>query len=137
MLWSDDSRAVAVLLIVALGMTQMLQLWHLVLLALFFGTVRGFFSPAYQSIIPQLTDMRDLPSANSLTELSYQLYGSWGPMLSASCVPLQATQQRLPSMDSLSSFRRCAAPPGNALPSNHSFSGSPRAKDTHSSHGGV
>src|SRR5207248_8253061 len=60
--------------------------WHLVLLALFFGIVRGFFSPAYQSVIPQLVEKGDLPSANSLTELSYQLYCSVGPMLGASCV---------------------------------------------------
>jgi MFS family permease len=86
MLWSDASRAGAVLLIAILGMMHLLQLWHLVLLALFFGTVRGFFSPAYQSIIPQLVDKGDLPSANSLTELSYQLYCSVGPMLGASCV---------------------------------------------------
>ena len=86
MLWSDASRAVAVLLIAALGMMHLLQLWHLVLLALFFGMVRGFFSPAYQSIIPQLVSKGDLPSANSLTELSYQLYCSLGPMLGASCV---------------------------------------------------
>ncbi len=86
MLWSDASRAVAVLLIAALGVAHLLQLWHLVLLALFFGTVRGFFSPAYQSIIPQLVEKGDLSSANSLTELSYQLYCSLGPMLGASCV---------------------------------------------------
>ncbi len=86
MLWSDASRAVAVLLIAVLGMTHLLQLWHLVLLALFFGIVRGFFSPAYQSIIPQVVDKGDLSSANSLTELSYQLYCSVGPMLGASCV---------------------------------------------------
>jgi MFS family permease len=86
MLWSDASRAVAVLLIAALGLAHLLQLWHLVLLALFFGIVRGFFSPAYQSLIPQLVEKGDLPSANSLTELSYQLYCSVGPMLGASCV---------------------------------------------------
>src|SRR3989440_12266028 len=86
MLWSDASRAVAVLLIAALGVTHLLQLWHLVLLALFFGIVRGFFSPAYQSIIPQLVGKGDLASANSLTELSYQLYCSVGPMLGASFV---------------------------------------------------
>jgi len=86
LLWSDASRAVAVLLIAALGMQHLLQLWQLILLALFFGTVRGFFSPAYQSIIPQLVSKGDLPSANSLTELSYQLYCSLGPMLGASCV---------------------------------------------------
>ena len=65
---------------------HLLQLWHLILLALFFGTVRGFFSPAYQSIIPQLVGKGDLASANSLTELSYQFYCSLGPMLGASCV---------------------------------------------------
>src|SRR5437762_4340404 len=86
MLWSDASRAVAVLLIAVLGLAHLLQLWHLVLLALFFGIVRGFFSPAYQSLIPQLVEKGDLPSANSLTELSYQLYCSVGPMLGASCV---------------------------------------------------
>jgi len=86
MLWSDASRAVAVLLIAALGMTHLLQLWHLVLLALFFGIVRGFFSPAYQSIVPQLVNKGDLSSANSLTELSYQLYCSMGPLLGASFV---------------------------------------------------
>jgi MFS family permease len=86
MLWSDASRAVAVLLIAMLGMMHVLQLWHLVLLALFFGIVRGFFSPAYQSIIPQLVNKVDLSSANSLTELSYQLYCSVGPMLGASFV---------------------------------------------------
>ena len=48
MLWSDASRAVAVLLIAALGVTHLLQLWHLVLLALFFGTVRGFFSQKHE-----------------------------------------------------------------------------------------
>src|SRR5207302_4333701 len=82
----DASRAVAVLLIAGLGLAHLLQLWHLVLLALFFGIVRGFFSPAYQSVIPQLVEKGDLPSANSLTELSYQLYCSVGPMLGASCV---------------------------------------------------
>ncbi|OLE34309.1 MAG: hypothetical protein AUG45_04875 [Ktedonobacter sp. 13_1_20CM_3_54_15] len=86
MLWSDASRAVAVLLIAAFGVMHLLQLWHLILLALFFGTVRGFFSPAYQSIIPQLVGKGDLASANSLTELSYQFYCSLGPMLGASCV---------------------------------------------------
>lgn len=88
MLWSDASRALAVLLIAVLGMTHLLQIWHLVLLALFFGTVRGFFAPAYQSIVPQLVEKEDLASANSLTELSYQLYASLGPLLGAGCVAL-------------------------------------------------
>jgi MFS family permease len=91
MLWSDASRAIAVLLIAALAMTHLLQIWHLIVLSFFFGAVRGFFMPAYQSIIPQLIEKDDLASANSLTELSYQLYILLGPMLGATCVALAGT----------------------------------------------
>ncbi|MEO8972167.1 MAG: MFS transporter [Ktedonobacteraceae bacterium] len=88
MLLSDASRAVAVFALAVLAMTHMLQLWQLVALALFFGTVRGFFMPAYQSIIPQLVEKDELASANSLTEFSYQLYVLLGPLVGASCVAL-------------------------------------------------
>ena len=70
LLWSDASRAVAVLLIAGLAMVHQLQIWHLVLLSLCFGTVRGFFMPAYQSIIPQLVEKDELASANS--QLGYR-----------------------------------------------------------------
>lgn len=63
MLFSDTGRAIAVLFIALLGAVHLLQLWHLVLLALFFGTVCGFFMPAYQSIIPQLVDKEHPASA--------------------------------------------------------------------------
>lgn len=83
MLLSDISRAIAVLVIAGLAIAQQLQLWHLVVLSLFFGTVRGFFMPAYQSILPQLVKKDELASANSLTELSYQIYALLGPILGA------------------------------------------------------
>src|SRR5207302_9341946 len=70
MLWSDGGRAVAVLLITALAWAHLLQLWHLIILSLIFGTVNGFFSPAYQAIMPQLVDKEHLSSANSLTRLT-------------------------------------------------------------------
>ncbi len=88
MLLSDASRAVAVLVMAGLAMAHLLQLWHLIVLSLFFGTVRGFFMPAYQSILPQLVEKDDLASANSLTELSSQIYALVGPLLGASCVSL-------------------------------------------------
>lgn len=88
MLLSDASRAVAVLVIAGLALAQLLQLWHLVVLSLFFGTVRGFFMPAYQSILPQLVKKDELASANSLTELSSQIYALLGPILGAACTTL-------------------------------------------------
>jgi DHA3 family tetracycline resistance protein-like MFS transporter len=91
MLLSDASRALAVLAIAILGMAHVLQLWHLVILSLFFGTVRGFFMPAYQSIIPQLVEKDKLASANALTELSYQFYALLGPLVGVGCVALAGT----------------------------------------------
>src|SRR5262245_42884387 len=67
MLWSDSVRAVLVLLITLLAWTHLLQLWHLVVLGLFFGFVDGFFIPAYQSLPPQVVPTEDLPSANALS----------------------------------------------------------------------
>jgi len=86
MLLSDASRGVAVLALAVLTLTHNLQFWHLILLALFFGIVRGFFLPAYQSLIPHVVSKDQLASANSLTELSYQISALLGPIVGASCI---------------------------------------------------
>lgn len=89
MLFSDLGRGLAVLTIATLSFLNALELWHLVALALFFGMVKGFFSPAYQSIVPNLVSEPDqLASANSLTELSYQIYMLAGPVVGAVCISL-------------------------------------------------
>jgi MFS family permease len=88
MLWSDSGRAVSVLLITMLAWTHLLQLWHLVVLGLFFGLVDGFFIPAYQSIPPQLVPGEDLASANALNGLSQNVTQLIGPVLGATLVAL-------------------------------------------------
>jgi MFS family permease len=92
MLFSDFGRAFAVLIIAVLSFLNLLELWHLVGLALFFGTVKGFFSPAYQSLVPQLVNTPDdLASANSLTEFTTQVYMLAGPIMGAVCISLGNT----------------------------------------------
>ena len=86
MLLSDSSRAIVMALIAILGFFHLLQLWHLILLALFFGFVSGFFQPASQSILPQLVAKDVLASANALTSLSRQLNLLLGPLLGASLI---------------------------------------------------
>jgi MFS family permease len=88
LLWSDTCRALAVGSIAALGWLHVLQLWHLVALALVFGVADAFFAPAYQAIPPQLVPLEDLPSANALTGLSRQLSTLVGPSLGAIFVAL-------------------------------------------------
>ena len=88
LLWSDGGRALAVLLIAGLGWLHLLQLWHLIGLALLFGLADAFFIPAYQSLPPQLVEAEDLASANSLVGLSRQVSTLAGPAFGASFVAL-------------------------------------------------
>jgi MFS family permease len=88
MLWSDGGRAVLVLAVALLGRLDVLQLWHLILLALGFGVVRAFFFPAYQSIVPDTVNVEALPSANALTGLSRQLSLLLGPLLGGAFIAL-------------------------------------------------
>ncbi len=88
MLWSDTGRAIVVILITLLAWVHLLQLWHLIVLSLFFGFVDGFFIPAYQSIPPQLVTKEDLPSANALNELSQHLSFLLGPLIGSGLVAL-------------------------------------------------
>jgi MFS family permease len=87
-LWSDGGRGLVVLLITILGFTGHLQFWHLVVEALIFGTVSGFFDPAIMSIIPDLVEKDDLASANALKSLSGNLARLLGPMLGALLIAL-------------------------------------------------
>jgi DHA3 family tetracycline resistance protein-like MFS transporter len=86
LLVSDVARALAVGAIAVLGMLNLLQLWHLVALALCFGLAEAFFFPAYQSIPPQLVEVEALPSANALTAAGRQLSQLAGPALGAGFV---------------------------------------------------
>jgi MFS family permease len=88
MLCSDITRMVVMLVITALSWLHVLQLWHLIALALLFGIAQSFFYPAYQAWIPQLVKTDSLQSANALTQLSKQISGVCGPMVGAGCITL-------------------------------------------------
>jgi MFS family permease len=83
---SDAGRALVVLLIALLTWFNLLQLWHLFVLAVLFGIIASFFHPSYRAITPELVDREHLSSANALTELSVQCGNLLGPMLGASLI---------------------------------------------------
>ena len=87
-LWSDGGRGIIVLLISILGFTGSLQFWHLVLEALIFGIVDGFFNPAIFAITPDLVEKEDLASANALGSFGATLAQLFGPALGASLIVL-------------------------------------------------
>lgn len=88
MLLSDTTRAVIVLIIALLGWTHSLQMWHLFILALFFGVVDGFFAPAYQAIIPEVVEKEVLASANALTGIGQKAGFILGPVVAAGSITL-------------------------------------------------
>ena len=85
---SDVGRAVIVLLIALLAWLNLLQLWHLFVLAILFGIIGSFFHPSYRALTPELVVKAHLSSANALTELSVQLGNLLGPILGAGLVVL-------------------------------------------------
>src|SRR5262245_54283114 len=68
MIATDVVRAVAVAVIAALSLSGVLELWHLFLLAVVFGTGDAFFGPAFNAIVPQIVPQRMLVQANSLDQ---------------------------------------------------------------------
>lgn len=88
LLWSDGGRGVVVLLISVLGFAGQLQFWHLVIEALIFGVVDGFFTPAVLAITPDLVEKDDLPSANALVSVSQIMAQLIGPILGAGLIAL-------------------------------------------------
>ena len=79
MIGADLVRASAVGAIGFLSLTGAVELWHLVALAVVFGTGEAFFGPAFTSVVPQIVPRHLLLEANSLDQfirpLAYMLAG--------------------------------------------------------------
>lgn len=81
MLASDGSRGMLLAVVVVLVATQRLEVWMVYVAGLVFGFVDAFFQPAYTAVMPDVVPQELLPSANSLTALSGQFAGIFGPAL--------------------------------------------------------
>jgi MFS family permease len=79
MLYSNAWRALLVGLLSALAFADVIQLWHLYLLALAFGLIDALFYPASMAIIPSLVEDEHLEAGNSLTRGSQMLSVLIGP----------------------------------------------------------
>jgi MFS family permease len=87
-LWSDGGRGIIVLLVSILGLLGHLQFWQLLVEALIFGVVDGFFNPAIMAITPDLVKKDELASANALVSFSNNLAQLFGPLLGALLIAL-------------------------------------------------
>jgi hypothetical protein len=69
MLAADVARAVAVGVLAVLSLTGVLELWHVVVLVVVYGTGAAFFAPAFDAIVPELVPTEQLAQANALEQI--------------------------------------------------------------------
>ena len=91
MLLSDLGRGLVVTVVALLAFAQLLELWHVYVASLIFGFVDAFFQPAYMALVPEVTPVDDLPSANALTSMGVQGARIIGPPLGAGIIALAGT----------------------------------------------
>ncbi len=91
MFFSDLTRGIIVTVISVLAYTNLLEVWHVLVMGIIFGFISAFFAPAYVALVPEITPRDDLPSANSLSGLSAHLGSIAGPGIGAAIVALGGT----------------------------------------------
>jgi DHA3 family macrolide efflux protein-like MFS transporter len=78
----DVLRAVAVGILPILALTGILQLWHLVVVAVIVGGLGALFDPTLQASLPALTgDTQILQATNGLMDITRRLARALGPSL--------------------------------------------------------
>jgi MFS family permease len=90
MLASDVLRLVLTILLAVMILFGWLQLWTLYIMALIFGTISGFFSPASGAMIPLLVKPEELTLSNSIYQGTSYLTGFIGPVLAGGLIALFA-----------------------------------------------
>lgn len=81
MIAADVVRALALATVPLLWWAGILQVWHLVVIALVMGVATVFFDVSYQSIVPSLVRPAQISEANGKLESTHQLAGIAGPAM--------------------------------------------------------
>ena len=79
MIWADAVRALALAALPVLAILGVLEIWHMILVALVMGIATVFFDVSNQSIIPSLVRPSQIAEANGKLQSSEQLAGLAGP----------------------------------------------------------
>jgi MFS family permease len=90
MLTSDTLRLVLTTLLAVLILSGSLHIWMLYVLALLFGTISGFFSPASGAMVPILVKPEELTISNSIYQGTSYLTNFVGPVLAGGLIAMFA-----------------------------------------------
>jgi MFS family permease len=75
------ASATSALLLAMLTLTNMIQVWHVLLLGVVNGSANAFEIPARQSMVSELVDRSDLPNAIALNSSAFNLSRIVGPAI--------------------------------------------------------
>jgi len=85
---SNLLRAVVTTIVAGLVLGAQVQVWHLALAGVLFGTVDAVFLPAINTLVPRLVPPERLAAANAVMQGTGQLVGTVGPALAGFAVAL-------------------------------------------------
>lgn len=88
MLSSGILSCATVLVFAALVIADAAMIWHIYILAAFFGLVGAFFIPAHAALLPTIVDKSELVTANSLRTTTSLMCGILGPVIGGTLISL-------------------------------------------------
>lgn len=86
MIATDVVRASLHALLAALIFTDVVEIWHLVVIEALFGTAEAFFRPAYTGLLPRTVPEDEIQQAQALTNMTHNLAELTGPALATALV---------------------------------------------------
>jgi len=87
-LWSNVLRAVLTTIVAILVLSNRIEIWHLAVVGVVFGTVDAVFLPAINTLVPRLVPPSRLAAANALMQGTAQLMGTIGPAIAGFAIGL-------------------------------------------------
>jgi MFS family permease len=79
MVAADSLRMLAVLAMAGLSLSGQIRIWHMVVIAAFYGAGTAFFSPAFDALVPELVSEQELTQANALDQFvrpaAFRMFG--------------------------------------------------------------
>jgi MFS family permease len=85
---ADLARAAVLAVTGALSLAGVLEIWHLVALAVLYGAGEAFFGPAFGALVPEIVAPHHLVEANSLDQLVRQATGVDATLVVAGVAPM-------------------------------------------------
>jgi len=86
MVVADVVRGVLHGALALLILTDVVQVWHMVVIGLLFGTAEAFFRPAYTGLVPQTVPEKDIQGAQALGGVSREIASFASPALATALV---------------------------------------------------